>query len=146
MPHIVTRFQRSTSVLLLVAIFLFLFSVVMAKLMFCCVKFVPRPRTSVHQFDVDVASCFPVVKLLLVPLVPKTDDARRKARFQALATDLALDNGALSALHREKKKADHTLHDHATLTICSEDCPGIVVLPAGILNNLFFVVLLGINY
>ena len=90
--------------------------------MFCCVTFVPLPRTSVHQFDVDVLSWFPVVKLLLVPIGPNTEDARRKARFRALATDLALDNGALSALHREKKKADHTLHDHTTLTYCSTDC------------------------
>ena len=86
------------------------------------------------------------MKLLPVPFESKTDDARRKARFQALATDLALDNGALSALHREKKKADHALHDHATLTICSEDCPGIVVQPAGILINVFFGGLTGINY
>ena len=28
----------------------------------------------------------------------------RKARFQALVTGLALDNGALSALHREKEE------------------------------------------
>ena len=41
---------------------------------------------------------------------PKGEDVRRKAKFQALATGLALDNGALSALHLEKKKADHTLH------------------------------------
>ena len=101
MPHIVTRFQRSTRVLLLVATFVILFSVVRAKLMSCCVTFVPRPRTSVHQFDVDVPSCCPVVKLLPVPIGPNTEDARRKARFQALATDLALDSGALSSLHRE---------------------------------------------
>ena len=43
---------------------------------------------------------------------PKAEDVRRKTRFQALATGLALDSGALSALHREKKKADHTLHHH----------------------------------
>ena len=43
---------------------------------------------------------------------PKAEDVKRNARFQALATGLVLDNGALSALYREKKKADHTMHYH----------------------------------
>ena len=43
---------------------------------------------------------------------PEAEDVRRKAKFHALATGLAPHNGALSALHREKTKADHTLHYH----------------------------------
>ena len=46
-----------------------------------------------------------------MPYVPRAEDVRRKARFQAQATGLAFDNGAVAALLREKKKADHTLHD-----------------------------------
>ena len=66
--------------------------------------------------QVSVALMFlpvvPDVKLLPVPFARRAEDVRRKARFHALATGLALDNGALGALRREKKKADHTPHDH----------------------------------
>ena len=69
--------------------------------------------TSVHNCSsLDVPSCFPVVKLFLMLQGPRAEDERRKAKFQALATGLAFDNGAVSALLREKKKADLTLHDH----------------------------------
>ena len=56
-----------------------------------------------HHFSVDVP---------LMPYCPSAEDVRRKARFQALATGVALTNGAVSALYCVKKKADHTLHDH----------------------------------
>ena len=78
------------------------------KLRFCCVTFFPQTRTSVHRFDVDVPSCFSSCEVASDAFRPNAEDVRRKAKFQAPATGLALDNGALSALHREKKKADHT--------------------------------------
>ena len=57
---------------------------------------------------------------------PKAEDARSKARFQAPTTGLALDNGALSALHREK--ADHTPHDHTTTSLgAGERLPAVTV-------------------
>ena len=86
---------------------------------FCCVTFVPQARTSVHRaLMLMFLLVFPVVVLFC----PNAEDARRKGGFQAQATGLALDNNALSALHREKKKADHTPHDH-TSHVCTPRSP-----------------------
>ena len=58
-----------------------------------------------------------------MPCCPRAEDVRRKVRFQALATGLALTMGAVSALYREKKKAGHTLHDRTfdRYFCCSRD-------------------------
>ena len=77
-----------------------------------CHVFVPQAGTVVHHFFVDVPSCFPVVKPSLMSYGPRAEGVRRKARFRALVTGLAFETGAVSALLREKKKADHALHDH----------------------------------
>ena len=74
------------------------------KLRFCCVTFVQQARTSVHRFDVDVPSCFSSCEVASAAFRPNAEDVRRKAEFQAPATGLALDSGALRALHREKKE------------------------------------------
>ena len=80
---------------------------------FCCATSLPSSRTNVHGFN-----CFPSCL--------SSCEVAAGARFQALATGLALDNGALSALHSEKKKADHTLHYH---TFPKEACQRVNVTP-----------------
>ena len=67
---------------------------------------------------------------------PKAEDVRRKARFQAVATGLARDNGASSASHGEKKKADHTPHDHThELGRVAVPCPSALGLFCAIRPN-----------
>ena len=53
-----------------------------------------------HHFSVDVP---------LMPYCP-AEDVRRKVPSPGNGS--RIDNGAVSALYREKQKADHTLHDH----------------------------------
>ena len=63
---------------------------VRGRLIFCCVMFVSQARASVHRFDVDGPSCFSSCEVASGAFYPKAVDVRRKARFQALATGLAL--------------------------------------------------------
>ena len=93
---------------------------------FCCATSLPSARTNVHRFNC-FPSCLSSCEVASGAFCcPKAEDVRRKDRFQALATGLALDNGALSALHSEKKKADHTLHYH---TFPKEACQRVNVTP-----------------